>query len=70
MKTLNLKTNINALTISTVYNKFERVYETLVIDCYGDELKKITTKYKSEAEHNHIYCVSHYATLKNCIHVS
>ena len=70
MKNLNLKSNINGLTISTVYNKFESVYETLVTDNYGYELKKMTTKYKSDAKQNHLYCVSHFITLRNCIHIS
>lgn len=70
MKNLNLKSNINGLTISTIYNKFESIYETLVTDDYGCELKKMTTKYKHDAEQNHLYCAVHFATLRNCIHIS
>lgn len=66
MNTLNLKTQINGLTISTV--KIGKVYETLVLDNLGNELKELTTKYKNEAEHNHLYCVAHYIIKQNCIH--
>lgn len=68
MKELNLKTNINGLNISTVYNRFERVYETLVTDRLGNELRKISNKYKTDAKHEHFYCVVHYTSPRNCIH--
>ena len=65
-KTLNLKTTINGLTISTV--KIVREYETLVFDQFGNELKELHTKYKIDAQHNHRNCVAHYIIAKNCIH--
>lgn len=68
MKELNLKANINGLNISTVFNKFERVYETLVTDRFGNELRKINNKYKHDAKQEHLYCVAHYASPKNCLH--
>lgn len=68
MKELNLKSHINGLNISTTFNKFEGVYETLVIDNSGCELRKINNKYKSDAKQEHLYCVAHYAVLRNCIH--
>lgn len=62
-----LKTTINELTISTTKIK-QGDYETLVFDKFGNELKELHAHYKKEAEHNHIYCVSHYVTKRNCIH--
>lgn len=68
MKTsFQLKANINGLTISTV--KIGKVYETMVFDQFGNELKVMTTNYKVEAEHNHRNCVAQYAVKRNCIRV-
>ena len=62
-----LEHEINGLIISTVKIK-QGDYETLVFDKFGNELKELHAHYKKEAEHNHIYCVSHYVTKRNCIH--
>lgn len=71
MKTLNLKANINGVTISTVYNRFDKVYETLVIeDCSGDELLVLTTTRKTDAQKNHLLQVVHYSSARNIIHIA
>lgn len=68
MKTsFSLKSEINGLLISTV--KIGKVYETMVLDQLGNELKVMTTSYKVEARHNHLNCVATYAVKKNCLHV-
>ena len=68
MKTsFSLKSEINGLLISTV--KIGKVYETMVMDQLGNELKVMTTSYKVEARHNHLNCVAAYAVKKNCLHV-
>ena len=64
--TLNLKTTLNGLTISTV--KIGKDYETLVLDQFGNELKELHARYKIDAKHNHQYCVSHFIIKRNCIH--
>lgn len=61
-----LKSTINGLTVSTV--KIGKVYETMVLDQFSNELKVFETAYINEARHNHRYCVAHYAVLRNCIH--
>ena len=71
MKTFDAKTKVNGVTISTVYNRFERNYETLVTEDYsGDELKLLHAKYKHDAEQNHFLCVVHFSSNKNRIHIS
>ena len=65
-KTEILKANINGLTISTV--KLGRVYETMVIDALGNELKVMRTTRKVEAQHNHLNCAAQYVVKRNCIH--
>ena len=62
-----MKSSINGLTVSTV--KIGKVWETMVYDQEGDELKVMHTNYKKEAEHNHLYCVSHFASVRNCFRV-
>lgn len=67
MKITNiLKSELNNLTISTV--KIGRVYETMVRDSLGNELRCMQTNYKNEAKSNHLLCVAHYASRRNCIH--
>lgn len=61
-----LKAIVNGLTISTV--KIGKIYETMVFDQIGNELKVMTANYKNDAKHNHMYCVAHYVSPKNCIH--
>lgn len=63
----SLKSEINGLLISTV--KIGKVYETMVMDQIGNELKTMTTTYKVEAQHNHRNCVAQFAVRKNCLHV-
>lgn len=65
--TFSLKSEINGLLVSTV--KIGRIYETIVLDQLGNELKVLTTNYKTDARSNHLYCVSFYASKKNCLHV-
>ena len=66
-KTTLLKSEINNLIISTV--KIGKIYETMVLDRLGNELKTMTTTYKVEARHNHRNCVAQFAIRKNCLHV-
>lgn len=67
MKTsFQLKSEINSLTVSTV--KVGKVYETMVFDQFGNELKVMHTNYKVEARHNHLNCVAQFAVMRNCIH--
>lgn len=65
--TFSLKSEINGLLISTV--KIGKVYETMVLDQIGNELKTMTTTYKVEAKHNHLICVAQFAAPRNCLHV-
>lgn len=68
MKTsFSLKSEINDLLISTV--KIGKVYETMVMDQFGNELKVVTTNYKTDARHNHLNCVAQFAIKKSCLHV-
>ena len=63
----SLRSEINGLLISTV--KIGKVYETMVLDQIGNELKTMTTTYKVEARHNHLNCVAQFANRRNCLHV-
>ena len=70
-KKLNLKAHINGLTISTVYNKFEKVYETLVTDdVSGDELAIYKEHYKNDAKSKHMVCIAHFVDPRNRIHLA
>lgn len=62
-----LRTEINGLLISTA--KIGKDYETLVLDQFGNELKEMHAHYKNDAKGNHFYCVAHFASGRNCIHV-
>jgi hypothetical protein len=65
--TFSMKNEINGLLISTV--KIGKVYETMVLDRFGNELETFTTNYKNEAKHNHFICVTKYVNQRNCIHI-
>ena len=59
MNELRLRTVTGGVAVVTV--PLGRMYQTMVVDRFGREIKTLQATYARQARENHEYCVSRYA---------